>query len=401
MEIINYSENAIYSGQKNRFRFTGNRINQSRYSSAAIVMPRNYGARNFVLSVKSAFSAFFKIFLTICKFIWIVPAVAACIYYPWKSVEKMAHEKSFALPVELDADNERSFAYLDEAIASFARETTTYLDDQGNVVDEDGNLLLNDAVLGGFKAEIRYGWHTMKKGEKIATVCANNNITLSTLLAANPTIIDVTEVPAGMKVKIPSMNGIIYTVSSGDSLSRIAKKYNVSQVDIEDVNNLVSANLEKGQQLFIPGAKLSESVIEKAMGEKFISPLKAKWYATSAYGSRIDPISKVRKNHTGVDMACPTGTPIYAAMSGTVSTSGWSNVYGYYVIIKHKDNYQTLYGHMSKIIAQKGAKVSQGEKIGLVGSTGYSTGPHLHFTVYKNGALVNPVSVVSALKGRF
>ena len=122
MEIINYSENAIYSGQKNRFRFTGNRINQSRYSSAAIVMPRNYGARNFVLSVKSAFSTFFKIFLTICKFIWIVPAVAACIYYPWKSVEKMAHEKSFALPVELDADNERSFAYLDEAIASFARE---------------------------------------------------------------------------------------------------------------------------------------------------------------------------------------------------------------------------------------------------------------------------------------
>ena len=63
MEIINYSENAIYSGQKNRFRFTGNRINQSRYSSAAIVMPRNYGARNFVLTVKSAFSTSVNVFV--------------------------------------------------------------------------------------------------------------------------------------------------------------------------------------------------------------------------------------------------------------------------------------------------------------------------------------------------
>ena len=398
MEIINYSENTIYSGQKNRFRLSNNRINQSRYSSTAIVMPRNYGVRNFVLSVKSAFSSFFKIFLTICKFIWIIPAVAACIYYPWKAVDKMAFEKSFAEPVEIGVNDEWSIEFLDEAIASFARETTTYFDDQGNVVDEDGNLILEDADLGRFKAEITYGYHTMKKNESLSTVCKNNGLTLSTILAVNPSITDVSEVPAGLKVKIPSMNGVLYTVVNGDSLGRISKKYNVSQVDIEDVNNLVSAELTPGQQLFIPGAKLPDSVIEKAMGEKFMSPIKAKWYLSSPYGSRIDPISNVRKNHTGVDMACPTGTPIYASMSGTVSTSGWSNVYGYYVIIKHKDNYQTLYGHMSKILVQKGARVSQGDRIGLVGSTGYSTGPHLHFTVYKNGGLINPTSVVPSLK---
>ena len=93
-------------------------------------------------------------------------------------------------------------------------------------------------------------------------------------------------------------------------------------------------------------------------------------------------------------MACPTGTPIYASMSGTVQVAGWHNSYGNYVIIKHKDGYQTLYGHMSKILTTKGEKVTQGQKIGLVGSTGYSTGPHLHFTVYKNGTLVDPLTLL-------
>ncbi len=396
MEIINYSENTIYARQKNRFRFSGNRLNASRYSSAAIVMPRNYGIRNFVLSVKAAFSILFKIIFTILKVIWVVPAVALCVYYPWKAVDDMAYEESFAGEVSME-DTAWSMEFLDGAISAFARETTTYLDDQGNLVDEDGNLL-PDMPLGGFKEAVRYGWHTMRKNEALATVAKNNGISLSTVLSANPSITDVTEVPAGKKVRIPSMNGIVYTVVKGDSLEKIVKRYGVNFNDFLDVNNLPSAELVLGQELFIPGAKLPDSVLEKAMGEKFMTPIRAKWYLSSPYGSRIDPISKVRKNHTGVDMACPTGTPIYASMSGTVSKAGWSNVYGYYVIIKHKENYQTLYGHMSKILAKEGSKVSQGDKIGLVGSTGYSTGPHLHFTVYKNNSLVNPASVVPSLK---
>jgi murein DD-endopeptidase MepM/ murein hydrolase activator NlpD len=94
-------------------------------------------------------------------------------------------------------------------------------------------------------------------------------------------------------------------------------------------------------------------------------------------------------------MACPTGTPILAAMSGKVTTTGINRVYGNYVIIDHGNGYQTLYAHMSKIIASKGQWVSQGTRIGLVGSTGYSTGPHLHFTVYKNGNTINPMSVLN------
>ena len=81
-------------------------------------------------------------------------------------------------------------------------------------------------------------------------------------------------------------------------------------------------------------------------------------------------------------------------MNGTVAAAGFHKIYGNYVIIRHFDGYQTLYAHMSKIHVSKGDEVSVGTKIGLVGSTGYSTGPHLHFSVYKNGRLVDPATVL-------
>ena len=93
-------------------------------------------------------------------------------------------------------------------------------------------------------------------------------------------------------------------------------------------------------------------------------------------------------------MACPKGTPILASQSGRVVTVGLNRVYGNYIIIDHGNGYKTLYAHMSKTIAKKGAWVNQGAKIGLVGTTGYSTGPHLHFTVYKNNERINPMTVL-------
>ena len=93
-------------------------------------------------------------------------------------------------------------------------------------------------------------------------------------------------------------------------------------------------------------------------------------------------------------MACPEGTPILAAMSGKISEVGNNRTYGNYIIISHENGYQTVYAHMSKTIAKKGQWVTQGATIGLVGSTGYSTGPHLHFMVYKNGTRIDPMTVL-------
>jgi murein DD-endopeptidase MepM/ murein hydrolase activator NlpD len=84
------------------------------------------------------------------------------------------------------------------------------------------------------------------------------------------------------------------------------------------------------------------------------------------------------------------GTPILAAMVGSVGSVGWNANYGYFVILKHS-GYQTLYGHLKRYVVQKGQKVRQGEKIGELGTTGYSTGPHLHFAIFKNGQPVDPL----------
>ncbi len=115
---------------------------------------------------------------------------------------------------------------------------------------------------------------------------------------------------------------------------------------------------------------------------------------TSDYGMRFHPILKVNKMHTGFDIAVPSGVNILAADSGTVIYSGWMGGYGQVVVIDHGSGLSTLYAHQSTILAGKGAAVNKGQVIGKVGSTGWSTGPHLHFEVRKNGTPVNPHSYI-------
>lgn len=113
---------------------------------------------------------------------------------------------------------------------------------------------------------------------------------------------------------------------------------------------------------------------------------------TSRFGMRMHPVLNVYKLHTGVDIGAPKGAKIVAANDGTVITSTYNASYGNYVVIDHGGNTVTLYAHMSSRSVQKGATVSKGQQIGLVGSTGYSTGAHLHFEVIKNGSYTDPMS---------
>jgi murein DD-endopeptidase MepM/ murein hydrolase activator NlpD len=112
----------------------------------------------------------------------------------------------------------------------------------------------------------------------------------------------------------------------------------------------------------------------------------------SGFGYRIDPIYKTTKMHAGIDFTAPQGTPIYATADGRVSTAGnIGNGYGNHVIVNHGYGYETLYGHMVRVKARNGQVVKRGEVIGWVGSTGKSTGPHLHYEVHKNGTKIDPV----------
>ena len=123
---------------------------------------------------------------------------------------------------------------------------------------------------------------------------------------------------------------------------------------------------------------------------------------SSGFGYRRHPILGYTKLHTGVDFAAPRGTPIRAAGSGVIAHAGWRGGYGRAVVIRHGKRMKTLYAHMSRIARgiRKGAPVRQGQVLGYVGSTGRSTGPHLHFEVRRNGRPVNPLRVRTATRVR-
>ena len=124
----------------------------------------------------------------------------------------------------------------------------------------------------------------------------------------------------------------------------------------------------------------------------FTWPLDGDYRISSGFGTRTDPINGVVKTHGGTDIAAATGTPILAAADGVVEIAGYNaGGYGYYVKLSHGDGYETLYGHCSVLLVSTGQTVKQGQVIAKVGSTGHSTGPHLHFEVRYNGSKVNPM----------
>lgn len=128
------------------------------------------------------------------------------------------------------------------------------------------------------------------------------------------------------------------------------------------------------------------------VGGEFTWPCPASRYISSSFGNRLHPTLNVWKFHTGIDIGCSAGKNIVAAASGKVIMSQWYGGYGNCVMIDHGGGIVTLYGHASKLLVSKGQVVKQGQVIALVGSTGRSTGPHLHFEVRKNGQYIDPMS---------
>ena len=153
--------------------------------------------------------------------------------------------------------------------------------------------------------------------------------------------------------------------------------------------------LAQQNQNNVAGSGSSSNVTPSSSG--FVSPLPAGIgsYVTCAYGWRIHPIWGDRRFHSGVDLAASQGTPIYAIAAGTVTTATYGDANGYYVALSHGNGYGSVYCHMTNYTVSVGDYVSQGEIIGYVGSTGWSTGPHLHFEIHVNGNTVNPMDYIS------
>jgi LysM repeat protein len=237
-----------------------------------------------------------------------------------------------------------------------------------------------------------YASYLIKPGDMIGFLSTDFGLNQDTLISFNG-INNTRGIQAGKPLLIPNQDGIMHKAAAGDTVKSIAAKYEVGVDAIVTVNELFGEKLTPGKAVFVPGARLSETMLQEINGDLFIWPVRGR--ISSRYGYRISPISGTRMFHTGLDIAASYGTPIRAGMPGRVITAGWSDVFGYYVVIAHHSNYRTLYGHMSKIRTKSGAYVRTGETIGNVGSTGQSTGAHLHFQVYKNGITVNPLLLMN------
>ena len=244
---------------------------------------------------------------------------------------------------------------------------------------------------------ITYQTYRVKSGDMIGFIADAFDVTQDTIISVN-NIKQSRLIQPGQYLKIPSMPGIIYTVKkNGETPATIAEKYKVNAEKTALANNVsLDTELKAGTSLFVPEAELDWATRQEINGDLFKKPLHARYWLSSNYGWRNSPFNAgSRTFHGGIDMAVSAGTPIYAALDGTVTAVGYNATYGNYVIITHHSGYKTLYGHMKATACRRGNFVYTNTVIGYVGSTGMSTGPHLHFTVYKNGKTINPLTVLN------
>mgnify|MGYP000005848812 CR=1 FL=1 len=240
------------------------------------------------------------------------------------------------------------------------------------------------------------------EGDTIAKIANKFGVSVNTILWANG-LSSTSLVKPGQKLKIPLVSGVVHTVVKGDTLSRIAQKYAVSESTIREYNIIDGDKLSIGQVLIIPGGRLIETPKPRpSVTVKVSRPASDNNIVVSGTGKMSWPnacyrISQYYKGwiHTGVDIACPSGSAIRAADDGTVIRVQYGRTgYGYNVIIDHGNGISTLYAHMSRIDVVVGQYVAKGEVIGAEGSTGRSTGPHLHFEVRISGSHVNPLNYI-------
>jgi murein DD-endopeptidase MepM/ murein hydrolase activator NlpD len=229
--------------------------------------------------------------------------------------------------------------------------------------------------------------YTVRRGDTLQTIARQFGLREDTVISAN-NLNSKSQLQVGKTLKVPNMNGVYHTVKRNENLSVISRSYGVEMTRIADANNISSSTIRVGDRLFIPNAKLDASVLRNFYGETFIWPVRGP--ISSPFGYRINPFSSQRTFHSAIDIVVNRGTSVKAAREGKVADTGYNAVFGNYVIIRHPDGYQSLYAHLDTVLTRKGASVNQGEVIGRSGNTGQSTGPHLHFSIFRNGQAVDP-----------
>jgi murein DD-endopeptidase MepM/ murein hydrolase activator NlpD len=242
----------------------------------------------------------------------------------------------------------------------------------------------------------------VQEGDTVSGIASKFSVSTESIVAFN-NLKEAWNIRIGAVLKIPNMDGIPYTVVKNDNLSKIAAKMKVPQNAILDANNIFSDTIRPGEVLFIPGARMNAAEFNhaikrdtgrKAVEKMMVFPVSGK--ITSGYGWREDPVKPKQgemRFHKALDIAGRTGDSVKAAMQGTVLYCDNNPNLGNFIVLNH-GQYQTLYAHLSAYSVKAGEKINQGQEIGRVGDTGYTTGPHLHFEAFHNGNRINPLDLL-------
>jgi len=233
--------------------------------------------------------------------------------------------------------------------------------------------------------------YTLQPGDTVSSVAQQAGLALETVLSYNK-IPSPRRLRAGQELKLPSRDGILVSLSEPTSVAQLSREYRV----YPDLIRLANPGLEDEFQgdVFIPGAQVDPEDVKQALGGCFAWPVNG-GRISSWFGKRNDPFTGLASMHSGVDIAIAWGSPVMAAGTGIVIATGYSSILGNYIQVNQGRGYVVVYGHLSAILTRAGKRVREGQVIGKVGSTGYSTGPHLHFTAYRWNRLLDPMNLFS------
>jgi len=260
----------------------------------------------------------------------------------------------------------------------------------GDITVVDNNALLPDSGPLGTISDIKdlppvdqVSVYVVRPGDTLSAVAQMFQVSVNTIVWAND-LSRATAIQAGQMLVILPITGVRHTVVKGETLQGIAKRYRGDVSEIAKYNDLdPSAPLVIGETIIVPDGE--ETPLPTAPGR----PRVVRGGGPSYVGYYLRPITGGVKTqglhgYNGVDLATTLGEPIYASAAGTViisKESGWNGGYGKYIVIQHNNNTQTLYAHNSDNIVARGQSVVPGQVIGYIGSTGKSTGPHVHFEI--------------------
>lgn len=236
--------------------------------------------------------------------------------------------------------------------------------------------------------------YAAKKGDTLSGIAERFGLDLDTIASLNREWgSGVHLVSIGEEIKIPNQNGIFLSLQG--EIDQFCAQKGVLAEAVLLVNHMSREEIKPGMELFLPGVQHTGVERSVAIGAAFLRPVRG--WISSGFGYRRDPFRGGISFHRGLDIAAYIGAPVRASMDGRIVLVGNNSAFGKYILVAHQIGYSSFYGHLDRALVRRGEVVRRGQKIGSVGNTGRSTGPHLHFEIRRNGIALDCSGLISGI----